>query len=167
MVLFPEPRCTRIDELTAKSLSRKTLGELMVLFCKPVCFLLSWFSKKCLQSNCALIGVCYVTREQIKYTSAPHFTRIFENLLENMSENMHLCDNICRQFLAFFTFEWSSKSFASACFFLFSFISVLFLDGVTKVVCILVFYLLHLWPVSDLLTWYVVCFQVTCFRDKQ
>ena len=119
--MFPEPRCTRIDELTAKSLSRKTLGELMVLFCKPVCFLLSWFSKKCLQSDCALIGVCYVTREHIKYTSAPHFTRIFENLLENMSENMHLCDNTCRQFLAFFTFECSSKSFASACVFLFSF----------------------------------------------
>ena len=116
----------------------------MVLFCKPVCLLLSWFSKKCLQSDCTLIGVCYVTRERIKYTSASHFTRIFENLLENMSENMHLCDNICRQFLAFLRLSVAVKALQVPVFFFFLSCSVLFLDGVRKVVCMLVFYLFHL-----------------------
>ena len=50
----------------------------------------------------------------------------------------------------------------------FSFSSV-FLDGLTKVIWVISFYFCFrsVWSIWDLLTWFSICFQVTCFRDNR
>ena len=52
-------------------------------------------------------------------------------------------------------------------YFFFSFSSVL-LDGLTKVICVFFFYFSFriMWPISDLLTSYAVCFQAMYFRKN-
>ena len=47
------------------------------------------------------------------------------------------------------------------------FFSSLFLDGLTKAVCVFFFYCCFkcMWPISDLLTWYTIHFNT--FSDKQ
>ena len=58
------------------------------------------------------------------------------------------------------------KALQLSFYFFFSFSSVL-LDGLTKVICVFFFYFSFriMWPISDLLTSYAVCFQAMYFRN--
>ena len=59
------------------------------------------------------------------------------------------------------------KALQLSFYFFFSFSSVL-LDGLTKVICVFFFYFSFriMWPISDLLTSYAVCFQAMYFRKN-
>ena len=60
------------------------------------------------------------------------------------------------------------KALQLPCYFFFSFLSV-FLDELVKVVYEVFFYCFfrHVWLISDLLKWYVVCFHSMCFSHTK